>query len=397
MYTGRSLTNISIEKPTSTPWRARQRGAISGRVSRIVASAITTVLSMSATAYSQAPVASSAKAVVDRPVAEPTVKRKAAGTFSHLYGMVTDTNSAAVIAATVTVTNKQTMQVHPLKTDEEGNFRVLLSGDYSYELRVEYPGFLNFVRDEINMRLGGDTRWDVTLRVGPMGNRESVIQYQQPLIRAVQDEYHHQVVDLLRRGADVNKAEDDGTTPLQVAIIRENEDTIRLLIKAGANLNAVNDRGENILFFIDDDDDDDLIEMVIGFGADANQVNQDGNTPLLRMADWDEEDRVQLIIDAGAKVNVQNHEGNTALMIAASHGNNSVAKVLLDAGADPNLRNADGKTALDLARLSEEVWTIELLEAAVAEPIRIAPVKPKPKVPPVDLPENENPPAEPEE
>lgn len=352
------------------------------------------LVGIAASAHAQVP--STQNAGVDRPAAAPTAKRKAAGTFSHLYGNVVDSVGGPVVSALVTITNEQTKEEHPIATDKEGNFRVRLSGDYSYELRIEYPGFPNFVQTGINLRAAADTRWDVELRLSTEGKLITTFQYQQPLIRAVQDEYTHQVMELLRRGADVDQAEDDGTTALHVAVLRNREDIIDQLLKAGANPNALNEHGENVLFLVNDKDDNDLIKFVLQIGADINQVDRDGNTPLIRFANWDEDDRLKFFVDAGADLNVQNSDGNTALMVAARKGNDSAVKVLLAGGANPCMRNADGNTALELALLSEDDWTIELLRAAAVEPIRHLSAQPR-QVQRLHLPNNQKPTAEPKD
>ncbi len=302
--------------------------------------------------------------------------RKAAGKVSHLYGHVVDPEDAALVSALVTITNEQTKEVHPVATDEEGNFRVLLSGDYSYELRVEYPGFTQFVYAEINLRAAGDTRWDVEMRMGPPAAADRVKQYQQPLVRAAHNEELRQIRRLLQGGADVNQAEDDGTTALHLAVLAEREDIIETLVKGGANPNAVNERGENILFLLDDHGDTDYDRFVLGLGADVNQVDQAGNTPLIRFAQWNEDDRLQFFVDSGANLDARNAEGNTALMVAAAKGNDRAVKVLLQAGANRSLHNAVGKTALELALASDDEWTIDLLRAAGTAP-RSAPKLPQ--------------------
>jgi ankyrin repeat protein len=343
---------------------------------RFAASALAVMLGGPGMIFAQTQ--SAPNGATDRAGAEHAVTRKAAGTTSYLFGNVGDFHGVSLVAALVTITNEQTKEVYPVATDKKGNFRVLLSGDYSYELRVEYPGFPAFVQSGINLRAGGDTRWDVELRVDPVRDASRVMQYQQPLIRAVQAEYTDQVASLLRRGADVNQAEDDGTTALHVAVLREREDIIETLLKAGANPNAVNDRGENVLFLVHNDDDNDLIEFVLKIGANIDQADVAGKTPLIRFAQWDEDDRLQFFVDAGADLNAQDRDGNTALMVAAAKGNDSAVKVLLQAGADPGLKNAAGKTALDLALASEDEWTIDLLRAAADAPRPVPEIPQKP-------------------
>lgn len=50
---------------------------------------------------------------------------------------------------------------------------------------------------------------------------------------------------LLKRGADVNAADEKGNKALMVAVKRKNEDAIRLLISRGADPDKQNQKGES--------------------------------------------------------------------------------------------------------------------------------------------------------
>lgn len=335
---------------------------ISRRASRIAAGAFTAVISLSTASYAQT--STTPQEDESRPVAGRVVPRKAAGTSSWLKVTVLDPTGAVIPGATVTVTNQQTAEENATTSDDNGVSRIWLSGDFSYRVRVESPGFSSYERASVNIRLADETLLDVVLDVGTAGGGITVETYQQPLVRAVGSDDIDEVNKLLREGVSVDQAEDDGTTALYVAVNREEYEMVLRLLRAKANANALKENGDNILFSLDDDDDVEMIELLLRSGANVNQVNVDGDTPLIKFAEWDDDERVQVYVEAGAKVDWQNKLGFTALMVAAHQGNADTVKALLKAGANPNLHNNDGETALSLAVAEDEEGVADLLRAA---------------------------------
>lgn len=349
---GQIVTKDSIERLYSIPRRA----------SRIAAGAFTAMVAMSAGAYAQS---SSAEGdVEDRPVAQQTVRRKAAGTFSWLKITATDPTGAVIPRMTVTVTNEQTGAEEKSVTDDAGVSRIHLSGDFSYRVTVGGLGFGTAEYKNINLRLNDETLLDAEMSVAAAGGIGISVTYQTPLVRAVAHSDMDEVNKLLRQGVSVDLPEDDGTTALYVAVESEEYEMVLRLLRAGANANALRENGENILFTLDDDDDVELVQLLIRSGAKANQVSKDGNTPLMRFAEWDEEELIGALLENGAQVNAQNAEGLTALMIAAREGNPETVKALLAAGADLHLRNHGRETALQIAIEADEEECADLLREA---------------------------------
>ncbi|MEO6392588.1 MAG: ankyrin repeat domain-containing protein [Pyrinomonadaceae bacterium] len=338
---------------------------ISRRASRIAAGAFTAIMSMSTAAYPQTLTTSNKDE--SRPVTGSTVSLSPAGTSGWLKITALDQNGAVIPGATVTVTNEQSAETHASTTDENGISHTWLSGDFSYNVKVSSPGFANFERGNVALRLADETLLDIVLSVGGvMGDIAIVETFQQPMVRAVRSDDMDEVNKLLREGVNVDQAEDDGTTALYVAVNREEYEMVLRLLRARANANALKENGDNILFSLDDEDDVEMIELLLHAGANVNQVNVDGDTPLIKFAEWDDDERVQVYVEAGAKIDWQNKLGFTALMVAAHQGNADTVKALLKAGANPNLRNNDGDTALSLAVAEDEDEVADLLRAAGA-------------------------------
>ncbi|MCH8978843.1 MAG: ankyrin repeat domain-containing protein [Armatimonadetes bacterium] len=185
-----------------------------------------------------------------------------------------------------------------------------------------------------------------------------------PLHLAVKEEA---VKLLLQEGADSGARDAKGCTPLHVA---RTVGIVRLLLDDGANPNALDDQANTPLHTIlaagtahdygGDEvalDPSNVHEWVIGVrslqepaplvrllmdsGADPTAKNVDGMTPLHYASSTDS---VRMLLDGGADHNSQNKDGKAPLHYSDSAEN---ARILLDAGASVSLLDHDGSTALD--------------------------------------------------
>jgi len=124
-----------------------------------------------------------------------------------------------------------------------------------------------------------------------------------PLICAIEQKKTEIVKILLDRGADLEKREEFGSTPLMAASSRSIE-IVQVLLDRGADING---RG-------------------IGF--------RDGWTPLMEAAAVGNVDTMKLLLDRGADIEAQTAEGSTALTIAAYNGRQAAATWLVGQGAN---------------------------------------------------------------
>lgn len=124
--------------------------------------------------------------------------------------------------------------------------------------------------------------------------------------------------DLIRSGAEVNRAGPDGLTPLMIAAALGQPQMVDLLLTAGAQVLAVEPRA--------------------------------GATALHKAALSGNVDVAGLLLDHGAFVDQQTPVlGHTALMDAVVYKHDQVVRLLLRRGARPSIRNHWNETALDLA------------------------------------------------
>lgn len=126
---------------------------------------------------------------------------------------------------------------------------------------------------------------------------------------------------LLQRGADVNRPDANGTTPLIAAL---------------ANNQAPRS----------------LTTAILKRRPDVNARTRWGDTALLRAAKHDGEAVDMELLKRGADVRVRDNDGRDALFYAASLGKSRTVSALLRKGLNPRRRDNHGETAIDFARRS---------------------------------------------
>jgi ankyrin repeat protein len=162
------------------------------------------------------------------------------------------------------------------------------------------------------------------------------------LSEAVQAGDRGVVQTLLKKHADVNVRENDGTTPLHWAVRADDAETAGLLIKAGANVKAATRNGVTPLWLAAMNRNAAMADLLLKAGADANTSLPSGETLLMTAAKTGNAALVESLIDHGAKVNAREPQfGETALMIAAAENQGQVIRVLLDHGAEVNGRSTE--------------------------------------------------------
>lgn len=166
---------------------------------------------------------------------------------------------------------------------------------------------------------------------------------------------------LVRAGADVNLADDQGDTPLHLAV-REHasQEALLTLLDAGADVHARNHRNFTPLEQIAEmggwDVRHDNVRVLVEEGA---KIEPDFVAFLAREG---HAQTVQLLLDHGYDPNTQDGNGRTALHHAVEHP--ETVRTLLNRGADPTARDNGGITPIDLARTNGDLEAATLLGIA---------------------------------
>jgi ankyrin repeat protein len=151
---------------------------------------------------------------------------------------------------------------------------------------------------------------------------------------------------LIRRGADVNLANNKKATALHFAAVRGQDQIVEMLIAQKARMDVV----------------------VYGPTGDGRWPALGGAyreaAPLHLAAKAGFSDIVERLLKAGAAIDITNSVGQTPLHVALGEGKTSTARLLLAGGANAGIPQSDGKTSFALAIESRDAEIVkEMIQA----------------------------------
>lgn len=142
---------------------------------------------------------------------------------------------------------------------------------------------------------------------------------------------------LIDNGADVNKANALGMTPLMAAVYDGRYKAFRYLVKRGARLNVKDNIGYYPLHYAAKADNTEIAANLISLGADINIQDEIGQTPLYKAIGNGHLKVAEFLIDNGAKVNYRDNAGVTPLHVAVYNKQHKIIEMLIRKGAKVNV------------------------------------------------------------
>jgi ankyrin repeat protein len=180
---------------------------------------------------------------------------------------------------------------------------------------------------------------------------------------------------LIEKQANVNRKNQDGSSPLHGAVFMGHAAIVELLLNNGADVNAKNGRGD--LPQLGASADAGTTQFITGFlqlKYDLGEVekgrveclallkNGTGARELCAAVRQQDAAAVKRLLDKKTNPNVQDPDlGITALAWAAYHGNVEIAGLLIASKADVNGKNRDGSRPLHAAAFTGHAEVLELL------------------------------------
>ncbi|EPY43552.1 ankyrin [Angomonas deanei] len=175
---------------------------------------------------------------------------------------------------------------------------------------------------------------------------------------------------LLKRSADaaakVNELDKNKSSALHKCAFDGDVRVSRWLVEHGATVDTADNQGVTPLLVAVKMGQRSVVEYLLSQGADSNRRDAQGNTCVHFSSMRCDTTVLKMLIDAGASTKVQNNEFNTPLHLTALYQRpdskewEELIALLLKSGCDPNVENASRKKAADYVnRGLKKLFTME--------------------------------------
>ncbi|XP_023735573.1 potassium channel SKOR [Lactuca sativa] len=171
-----------------------------------------------------------------------------------------------------------------------------------------------------------------------------------------------QLKSLIRAGADPNKKDYDGRSPLHLAASKGHENITNFLIQQEVEVNISDNYGNTPLLEAIKRGHDKIASLLINHGASL-KIDDAGSFLCLSVARGDI-DLIRRMLSNGIDPNSKDYDFRTPLHVATSQGSYIIAKLLVEAGANVLSKDRWGNTPLDEARLTGNKVLMKLLKEA---------------------------------
>ena len=151
-------------------------------------------------------------------------------------------------------------------------------------------------------------------------------------------------------GAELDRPDGWGRTPLIIALQQGKQALVELLLDRGASIAATDAWGRTPLLVATQLRNTAAIRLLLDRKADVDAANRNDITPLIAAAQTGNREALAMLLAAGAAPDRADNLGWTALMWAAYRKDAASARMLLDKGADASAVGRDKSTALAIAR-----------------------------------------------
>jgi ankyrin repeat protein len=142
------------------------------------------------------------------------------------------------------------------------------------------------------------------------------------------------IEELIRAGAELDRRDRYGRTPLMRAMLAGNIQAVHHLLNYGADPNLIDRDGRNITFYLPEKADEELLHQLRNRDVPFNISDHRGRTALMVYVDrYDDPETVRMLLKSGVRINARSHSGETAFETAVRRRHISSAEKLFLSGA----------------------------------------------------------------
>lgn len=171
----------------------------------------------------------------------------------------------------------------------------------------------------------------------------------------------------IEMGANINSTDKNGSTIVyRMSLLKdlsmEQMNCLNYILLKGADANKQNFNGYTPLtaHFSSNLFNKGLLNRLIQNNAEVNNPDFDGDTPLHFAVMNNNAEAVAYLLENGANTNVKNKDGITPLHISVKEKNYDITGLLLSNRADKNTKDVTGVSALDMVKASNDVDLFKL-------------------------------------
>ena len=154
---------------------------------------------------------------------------------------------------------------------------------------------------------------------------------------------------LMEQGADKDKTDNYGTSPIYIAARNGTVLAVQCLVEQGADKDNADNKGTTPLWAASEQNHLTVVKYLVQNGADKNKADNEGCSPLFIATRYGHPGVVQYLLDEGVDVNQGTYNGTTSLYVAAQNGHWRLVTCLLEHGADKNQSMHDGTSPFIIA------------------------------------------------
>ena len=184
----------------------------------------------------------------------------------------------------------------------------------------------------------------------------------QDIFNSLKKGNHEELISLLKNGEQTDQYNENGLTPLWMAVFKNDSISVKVLIDNGANVNGLTKKGMPPIMVGAMVNAFESVRILLENGADVNWKSSatSNQQPIRFASNKGTIEFIQMLLAAGADLESTADDGGTPLLAAVYSNNYNLAKFYFEQGANVNLLARDGECIIHEAIKSKDPVMVQL-------------------------------------